>query len=298
VRLYLPSIASLVLAWGVTFIVKRSSQPDLTPWLQEHIGGTGPLNVLVGSSLMGGYKSLNGSLWSLRWEVLFSLLLPVFLIAAAWWMKFSWLKAVGLLAVCVLWPLVTGSLYPNATYILIFGFGVLLAYQREQLKRLALIIPNAGWVAIACLACVLLTLQWILLPFGVGPESLFARMWMSYNTIGAVLLVFCGAFWPAAKRFLEYRWVAALGALSFSLYLVQEPVIVDISWLTHSRLRLWLAVPLESGAALTIAFVFFRLIERPAHRLARVLAKRHRSAGEGMSAATAIAEPVPSANES
>jgi len=193
--------------------------------------------------------------------------------------------------------LVTGSLYPNATYILIFGFGVLMAHQLEQLKRLALFIPNAGWVAIACLACVLLTLQWILLPYGVGPESPFARMWMSYNTIGAVLLVFCGAFWPAAKRFLEYRWVAALGALSFSLYLVQEPVIINISWITQSQLPLWLAIPIEFGAALMIAFIFFRLIERPAHRLARFLAKRGRSAGEDMSAAPTAAR-VPSSNES
>jgi peptidoglycan/LPS O-acetylase OafA/YrhL len=274
VRLYVPAIASLVLAWLTTLVVERSVMPDLPPWPNEHTGGVGPHYLLLGSSLMTGFGSLNGSLWSLRWEVFFSVLLPVFLIFAAWRIDLSRTKAALIFLVCAAWPIATGLLYLHATYILVFGLGVLMAFNLDRLGTFAKRIPTLGWVVLALLGCVLLTLQWIVMPAGIGPESLLSRMWMSYGSLGAVLLVFCAAFWPTAKRLLESRPLHALGVLSFSLYLVQEPVILNITLLTRSGLPLWLAIPVEVGAAILIAIAFYRLIEHPAHRLARALGRR------------------------
>ncbi len=164
------------------------------------------LNVVAGSSLMTGFASLNGSLWSLRWEVLFSLSLPVFLGAALWRANLSWLKAALVLAACLLWPIATGSLYPNATYILIFAFGVLMAQDADRLSTLAGQIPRTGWLALVVLAGLLLTLQWVVMPLGVAPGSLFDRLWMSYNSVGAVILVYTAAFCTQARGSSNRRW--------------------------------------------------------------------------------------------
>ncbi|MBA2954217.1 acyltransferase [Nocardioides sp. CGMCC 1.13656] len=282
VRLYLPSIVSLVLAFLLAQAIRYHADPGLTPWINEHAGNDGPADVAVGSSLMTGFGSLNGSLWSLRWEVLFSLTLPLFLAVAAWRVRLSWLKAGLVLLACVLWPIVTGGLYDHATYMLIFAFGVLMAYEHDRLGVLAERISGLGWSVIVSAACVLLTLQWILMPFGVLPGSTFERAWMSYNTVGAVLLVFAGIFCPQVRRLLERKPIHALGLVSFSLYLVQEPVVLRFSLATDAGLPLWLAIPVELALALAVAFVFYRVVERPAHRLAR------RASGR-----TASARPVP-----
>jgi peptidoglycan/LPS O-acetylase OafA/YrhL len=295
VRLYAPAIASLILAWMTTLAVKRSFMPDLPPWPNEHMGGLGLRNVVLGSSLMGGFGGLNGSLWSLRWEVLFSLLLPVFLLLGAWRVQSSRLKAVVLFALLAAWPIATGTLYLHATYILVFGFGVLMAFNRERLGVLAQRISSPGWWALLVLGCVLLTLQWLVLPFGVGPSSLFTQMWMSYGALGAAVIVFCAGFWPAAQRFLVSKPLHALGVLSFSLYLVQEPVILNITLLTHSKLPLWAAIPLEVGAAIVVAVVFYRVVERPAHYVARALGKGRPSAEPNPALAAAPSpRPLPS----
>jgi peptidoglycan/LPS O-acetylase OafA/YrhL len=285
VRLYLPSIVSLVIAYLLATAVDHPGGSGLSPWLDEHAGHDGPLDVVVGSSLMTGFGSLNGSLWSLRWEVLFSLSLPVFLAAAAWRVRLSWLKGALVLAACVLWPIVTGSLYPNATYLLIFAFGVLMAYDVDRLSALAGRIPRTGWIVLVSLAAVLLTLQWVVMPFGVPPGSLFDRLWMSYNSVGAVILVFAAAFCPQARRLLERKPIHALGVLSFSLYLVQEPVILRFSLATHADLPLWLAIPVELALAVLAATVFYRVVERPAHRLARRARAAAPGAGQRVTAA-------------
>lgn len=58
-----------------------------------------------------------------------------------------------------------------------------------------------------------------------------------------------------------------LGTRSFSLYLVHEPVVVAVGYLTGwtSPAVLLLTVPVSLG----LAEVVFRIVERPAHRLAR-----------------------------
>jgi peptidoglycan/LPS O-acetylase OafA/YrhL len=269
VRLYLPSIVSLVVAFLLAQAVPNPGDASLSPWLNEHVGHEGPLDLAVGSSLMTGFGSLNGSLWSLRWEVLFSLSLPIFLAVAAWRVRLSWLKAALVLLAVLLWPIVTGNLYVNATYILIFAFGVLMAYEVDRLGALAERISGPLWIGLVLIATVLLSLQWIAMPYGVLPGSLLDRVWMSYNSLGAVLLVFAAAFCPQVRRLLERKPIHALGVLSFSLYLVQEPVIVRFSLATHAGLPLWLAIPVEVTLALLAAIVFYRLVERPAHRLAR-----------------------------
>jgi len=149
------------------------------------------------------------------------------------------------------------------------GFGVLMAYESDRLGVLAARLSAQAWIGILVTACLLLSLQWMVLPFGVQPGSVFGDLWMTYTAAGATLLVFTAAFCGPVRRLLERRPIQLLGLLSFSLYLVQEPVTIRFALATHASLPLWLALPIELTLALVVAVLFYRAVERPAHRLAR-----------------------------
>src|SRR3569623_937805 len=70
---------------------------------------------------------------------------------------------------------------------------------------------------------------------------------------GATLLVFTAAFCGPVRRLLERRPIQLLGLLSFSLYLVQEPVTIRFALATPASLPLWLALPIELTLALVVA---------------------------------------------
>ena len=78
VRLYLPASASFVLAAALFSLVPPTSLPGRSSWLNG-LGQapTGP-RYGVDATLLSGV--VNGPLWSLRYEVLFSLLVPVYLL--------------------------------------------------------------------------------------------------------------------------------------------------------------------------------------------------------------------------
>ena len=67
---------------------------------------------------------------------------------------------------------------------------------------------------------------------------------------------------------LRSRTVQYLGLMSFSLYLVHEPVVVSLRLLTQSISPWWLLVLAPAASAL-LTWMFQRYIEAPSHRLAR-----------------------------
>jgi peptidoglycan/LPS O-acetylase OafA/YrhL len=88
---------------------------------------------------------------------------------------------------------------------------------------------------------------------------------------GAVIVFLCAIHWPPFRRFLSSPAMRRLGAISFSLYLVHEPVIVALAYLTGGAP--W-AIPIGIVLALVIAYGFWWLIEKRIHRLSRFLTRR------------------------
>jgi peptidoglycan/LPS O-acetylase OafA/YrhL len=72
---------------------------------------------------------------------------------------------------------------------------------------------------------------------------------------------------------LESRFVQWLGKISFSLYLNHAPIITAYGLLLPASLA-WLEPILSIRTALLLAWGFFRIIERPAHRLSQTVRKR------------------------
>ena len=94
-RLYLPVFASVVLAVLSYVVVRRHVVTDATSWLSAHAGALTPAGVVHDLTLVRGTTWVNSALWSLKWEVVFSVLLPVYIAAAVVARRWWWLKVVA-----------------------------------------------------------------------------------------------------------------------------------------------------------------------------------------------------------
>jgi peptidoglycan/LPS O-acetylase OafA/YrhL len=237
--------------------------------------------------LLWGTSNLNSPLWSLRWEIWFSLLLPVAvgLAAAArtarWWPAAIILLA-GLSAAAGV-PAVASALPAREltqgllTYLPVFGIGVVLANVAPRLRALTARLrratrrPGVWWVAATLFSLML----------SVSPsyaEGSDPTRWAlrTVSILGVVVVVVLAVGRPDAGSLLTRPSVQWLGSRSFSLYLVHEPLVVAAALLLDGPSALvWAVAALPLGIVLLFAAeLFHRLIERPAHRLARMVGSR------------------------
>lgn len=270
VRLYLPVWASLLLAAGAAALVSRGPEPGLSDWYGEHVPVVGPGEAVHDGLLLLGTGWLNSPLWSLQWELLFSLLLPVYLVLARWRRGWWAVKVLVLLAVVAAAP-VWG--HWGVMHLATFGFGVLLAFERDRLAAAVarVHLPRTGWpLAAGC--ALLLTVEGLLLAAELDREVVRGAA-RSLRTLGACLAVVLALHWEPVRRRLRAPWAQWVGTRSFSLYLVHEPLVVTSA-------ALWPGLPVLAHlavvlpASLLVAAAFHRLVEAPSHRLARATARR------------------------
>lgn len=282
-RLYLPVWGALVVAAVLHLVVTHHVVPAASWWLNGHAP---PLKVhaaLLDASLLPGAGDwgFTTALWSLHWEILFSLLLPLLLLAPlrlrAWSATLALLCFVALLRA-------GGSLGAPATqsglggpllgssggeYLLElspFVLGVLLAFNYEQIERLTAALRErtarnaAAKLALGAGCVCALTANWWL-PGSASPAALVA--------VGACLAVVAALSVGELGGFLESAPMQWTGKRSYSLYLVHEPIVVALAFALGGRpspvLFVLIVIPLALGAAA----LFFRCVEYPAHRLAR-----------------------------
>jgi peptidoglycan/LPS O-acetylase OafA/YrhL len=262
VRLYLPVMAAVLLALLWAAIVPRSGRDGASWWLNAHgrptLEGIGQDLVLL---VRPG--ATNSVLWSLRWEVIFSVLLPLFVLV------FKRLRRLPVPALCALLavPAVapgSGAVHDLLTFLPMFGCGVALAWCRSPA------FPAARWAWWLLLGGVVVGINasWVRYLFTDSSASIWECLRV-LEVLAACALVVIVLHMQAAQRFLSRRGLLWLGSRSFSLYLVHEPIAVSIGILLGGRgpalVTLMLSIPL----ALLVAELFFRLIERPSLRLAR-----------------------------
>ena len=125
---------------------------------------------------------------------------------------------------------------------------------------------RGAWPVVALIAVLLTTARWELLGLGMPAAVVDRFEWVS--VLGALLVVFCAALWRPLRRGLESRPAQWLGRVSFSLYLVHEPVIIATRTLL-AGLAPWVTIVVAIAIAFGIAALFTRFVELPLHRLAR-----------------------------
>ena len=99
--------------------------------------------------------------------------------------------------------------------------------------------------------------------FGLRPNNLHGVV-----ALGAVTIVFVATYSSGARRLLSGRVFSWLGRVSFSVYLIHEPIILALRYHFSTAQPAVLAF-VGVSSSFVVAELFYRLIEGPSHRLAR-----------------------------
>jgi peptidoglycan/LPS O-acetylase OafA/YrhL len=282
-RLYVPVWAALALAAALHATVARHAVAGASWWLNAHAVPLQVRAMRLDAALMPGAGDWGFTtvLWSLRWEVLFSLLLPLLLLAPLHRRAWS-LGAALLCCLALLWaggslggiPVVAGSggaLLGSSPgeYLLElppFVLGVLLAFQHEQIERLAASLRErsarniAAQLALGVTCIGGLSANWWL----PGAQSQAALV-----AVGACLAVLAALTLRSLGGLLESGPMQWTGKRSYSLYLVHEPLVVALAFALGGRPSPVLFALLVTPLALGAAAAFCACVESPSHRLAR-----------------------------
>jgi peptidoglycan/LPS O-acetylase OafA/YrhL len=270
VRLLLPVWAAIIVSLIFVLTALRDPSTAVSTWAA---GSTFPhpgWKAAAGDfDLLFGDLAIDNPLWSLRYELLFSLLLPLYVVLVRVVGRRVWIPVLGALV------LIAGGLFlgnPNWFYLPVFLLGTVMAAHLEALR---------GWLqrrttgartllGLAALVVALgaLDARWLLRDVPLGPVALLPNALFLPSAAGAALLVLLALGWRPMERFLETRVVQWLGRISFSLYLVHVPIIVSSSTWLHG-LPWWAGPALGIPLAFVVAVLFQRFVEGPAHRLSQ-----------------------------
>lgn len=255
-RLYLPVWGSLVLAVMVMLLIPRSSSPEQSAWANMYAIAPSVGDAFKDALLLLDASGINTALWSLKWEVAFSLLLPAYVFFALRW-RSLWHVKIGfalLLTLVGAWRNLEWL-----SYLPIFAIGATLGAERERVRNVTRRLPSFLWILVAVLGLVLANAEWI----SPGQPTFGVR---SVITAGATLLVLLFVSWTPAENLGNTSLAQWLGRVSFSLYLVHLPIVLAGAALFRS-VSLPLAVVVSVAVSLLVAEVFYRHVERPAHML-------------------------------
>jgi peptidoglycan/LPS O-acetylase OafA/YrhL len=267
IRLAIPVIVSVALAAAWILLVPRTGAGGA--WMaKQGSPDLGIGNLLREASILGytGRPDVNPPLWSLAWEMWFSLLLPVGVIFAVATRRWTLAWVALLLATST-----TGYLLGSEPlmYLPAFGLGALLAanYETLQVRSARLTRSRAGttvWALIAVLGPVLLVSYWLFRPVLTEPWNAIT---LAMRVPGAALIVATVALWPPVQRMLGGRLLAWLGAISFSLYLVHFPIVVTFGQL-FGPAHWWAGALVSVPLSVLLAQAMYRWVELPAQSLA------------------------------
>jgi peptidoglycan/LPS O-acetylase OafA/YrhL len=256
-RIYPPVWASLALAAGTVWLFPRVANPEFSTWVNLH---TEPSNILKDAVLLQGASSLNSPLWSLQWEMAFSLLLPLYVVLVV---RLRRIWALGFAGLVILIAAFELMYMTEVAYLLVFAVGALMAAIRETLRTWGSTLRRKDWSAVLVVTTVLLCFRWVV------PQ---APVPISITVIGGALLIFVFIAWRPAVGLGSRQMMRWLGSRSFSLYLVHEPIVVSVALAlntVHPLNICLVAMPIS----LLASEVFFRLVEKPSHRFSRAVGK-------------------------
>jgi peptidoglycan/LPS O-acetylase OafA/YrhL len=266
VRLYVPVIAAVTFAWVsykfvFVFLVAAPQVAYSTSWAIRDM------------LLLGGTSTYMGVLWSLQWEVIFSLALPVYLLLVR---QHRITATVIALAVC----LVGFFLDVQGPSVLpMFFFGALLAQQwdwivaRFRFLATRSVLTNLAASALTVAALVALTSFFLsdrwLQSMGLSARTITTPLVLA----GICMLIILSMLWPPVRSFLGLRPLVFLGKMSYSLYLVHLPIVLILATVLP---RGFLTAVLSIVVSLLISCAFHFAVEKPSHGLAHRIGARQR----------------------
>lgn len=262
-RLYAPIIVSVTLAAGLVLFISRKTVSGGSWWLNAHAIKPTLESYFKNLWVLDGNDWLNSSLWTMRYEIIFSLAVTVFC-------KITFKKSAHIFIIVLV--LVSGLTWLGMRYSLdllgwipVFFAGSALHWLSEDRFKA----PSLR----AVLGIVILFSPWCFAGFGYSMSPILARILM---TIGAVIIVDVsrGIKNPVSKV-LSKKLPRLAGKYSYSLYLTHAPVLTTVWFVMGNPIghRAWLARFLVAlvciGACTTLVY---QLGEKPS--LAWIHAKK------------------------
>lgn len=281
-RIHGPYVATALLAWLASLWLYPRPVAGLSPWMRDLLSARlSPVEILAALRFPGMAGGLLPQGWTLEVEMLFSLLLPAMVWIAA---RLHWSALVlASLALIALWDA------PSETprFALDFSLGIGLYLERARLAALIARAPRGSVAALGVLG-----LGVVCFP----PYTLLGARSPKLATVvfacGSLLLVAAAAHAGTFQRFLAWRPVAALGRVSYSIYLLHFTVLAlstpllagGVGLAGGAAFALWVAV-----VTCALAPLSYRAVELPCIRagnaICRWLAQRSGSAARTARAA-------------
>ncbi|MCP1501577.1 peptidoglycan/LPS O-acetylase OafA/YrhL [Curtobacterium herbarum] len=271
VRLYLPAWGSIVIAVVVSGFVASAVGSDTAPPTIRRAA--------VDALLLPTYVSneVNGVLWSLAWEVAFSVAVPGIAVGLRAVLRLSDRRAPVATALLVAVPLgllvlsvpLSDRAGEAALYSAVFLGGTALATAMHARPRHApspiadQVRPAVTTLVVIGLA-VALCARWLVLPSAPQPWVLqTADAVSAAGSVGVVWFVVVSA---PTQRLLSTRVAVWTGRLSFSMYLTHAVVLEGVWALSGGAV--W-AIPIALIVVWIVATAFRWSVEKPSHAVAR-----------------------------
>lgn len=270
-RLYLPIWGSLCLALILTAIHPKFDSTSANWWMNSHETTStsfskaivNPHEFLIDLQVIFGTDWLNSSLWSMRVEIIFSVFLAGILVLKKW-------KLVGLIMALTLAQTFESVPFWGSVilYLPYFVLGAIINNVKPlKTSRLSNLHISFGVFAFT-------------LPYVLRIWSVDLTRGLNYQLL---ILLGCFAFIRAAnspfgfQKFLSTKPVLWLGTRSYSLYLVHAPILVTVAMFVAQKGQLdnlWAYFILPAWVVVfTLTEVFYRFVEYPSHRMARLIRK-------------------------
>jgi peptidoglycan/LPS O-acetylase OafA/YrhL len=299
-RLYPPAWGAFALALFWITVFPRHFSTDDSIWLQVHPTVLESAAIRADLLLIPGPLGSNSVLWTLRYEVLFSLLLPLLVFLSRRLPKLNLLKAAILLGVIVALGKEGDKMW---FFLSMFFLGTLMAVERDRLARIGQRIrmlkhSRAAWWGLTIFSLLLLNAYWTVGGLTNDPKRLtYLTPWARGLSVVASCMIIFLAVEGTWCRQLEKPALQWLGKRTYSLYLVHEPLVVLAALLLGGRPSPVLTLLVVIPSALVVTALFYAVIEGPSQRLSRAVGAkvdrwRDRGAGPRVGEPVVVAEPV------
>ena len=256
VRLYAPIVASVLLAELLLKLAPHGTAGQATWWLNFYPDTAHMPDFLRSLYLLDGTSNLNSALWSMKYEVLFSLLILGLLPVKQPILPMKTLKLVALVSGLTALVVIGSRNHLDVlTYMPMFFLGVVLHYFPGHR------IPAGVEFVAGVLTLIGPWLMW------TGGHNLSTPIAYGWNTIGAMLVV------DAVRKpntnvskFFGNRPMRILGAHSYSLYLAHVPVILAVWYTFGTPLTVsqnWKMIAWSCIDIVIVTALFYRFIEKP-----------------------------------
>ena len=283
-RVYLPFVASIALSVVLYELVRPAPIPELGRWF-NHVGwDRDPALVLVLDHLLmtgvEGQDLLNPVMWSLVYELRISLVFPVLFLLSYRWPAAALASALMAFVGTVLLvgcrdlqcePFRGADLTESALLTVYFAFffviGIVLARYRNPVRRRLVAMPptiKAGLGLAAIYAMIAPGIPQLMrflpadISFGIGAAAMIA-------------LAISGGLWQGVLETPVLGW---FGRVSYSLYLTHNIVLLAVVHVLYGQVGSVALLGCVVVASVLVAWLCWRLVEAPSHRLGLRLARR------------------------